>query len=320
MTSHTERVQSLLEQFEATGSPGPAPWVRRFEGGRHDRRVVIGCLVHGNEVGSVPGALEVLAELGSGALAFGGTLDVFLGNPAAALKNTRLVEADLNRVFVDTMPDSLERRRAIELEGILTGCDLFVDLHQTGMPTETAFWTLPWIATEANWVRALGRGLPWITRPAGTNFAPGTCCTDEFVRNQGRPGLTLELGTHGFDDAQAALAATTIRRALAITDAIAERGDGVLDEAAAAEAETPLWMLTHAEPCPDRTKQLAQGTHNFQSVRAGQNLAADGTPDIVVPHDGVVMFPKFPPADQPLPQSLYRLAERMNEDPAEVWV
>ncbi len=319
MNDHTTRVQELLHAFDTLLDPGPAPLSRRIVGGRHSKRVVFGAVVHGNEIGSLPGVMRVMRELEGGELSFGGTLDVFVGNAPAALRNVRMLEADLNRVFTPQMPDSAERRRAVELEPILSGCDLFVDLHQTLRPTEIPFYTLPWLPVEAQWVRALGGGEAWLTRPAGTPFDAGTCCTDEFVRNEGKPGLTLELGTHGFDPRAEALAAATLRRALELMDAVAECGPDALAAAAAAAPEVPLWMLTHAEPYSDRGVRLREGTHNFQRVRAGDNLAAEGAPPLVVPRDGVVMFPKFTPADQPLPASVYRLAERMLDDPRVVW-
>lgn len=317
--THADRVQACLDTFESHLTSGPAPLSRRYDGGRHGLRVVFGSMVHGNEVGSLPGIVDVMAAIEAGSVDFGGVLDVFVGNAPAGLANRRMLEADLNRVFTPSMPDSAERRRAIELEPILTGCDLFVDFHQTLQPTAKPFFTLPWLAQEAHWVRAMGGGEAWITRKAGTPFDAGTCCTDEFVRNQGLPGLTLELGYRGFDEGARALTATTIIKVLQILDQVAEQGPDALSAAASKAPEVPLYVLTHSEPYAQRAQQLKPGVRNFQPVTRGENLAAPGSPDLITPTSGVLMFPKSPPADEPLPASIYRIAERLEEDPAVVW-
>ena len=138
----------------------PQPWYDRLEalqrrlhgvplsastdGGRHSLHLVFGTMVHGNEVGPLPAVVELAEALAAGELTFGGRVTVFVGNPAAGLRGVRLLEADLNRVFVDSTIDTVEHRRARELRRILDTADLFVDFHQTNSPTPTAFYIFPW--------------------------------------------------------------------------------------------------------------------------------------------------------------------------------
>jgi len=277
-------------------------------------------MTHGDEVGSLPGMLEVMTALSSGAMTFGGTVDFFIGNTAAGLANRRFVEADLNRVFLPEAPPSLERTRALQLESLLTDCDLFIDFHQTARPSQLAFYTLPWRPQEASWIRALQGGSAWITRPAGQSFSPGMKCADEFVRDQGRPGLTLELGEKGFSSDATVRTAAVIRRALSLLDAIATRGPNALQEAADAQPEIPLYQYSYAHPYERRTHQLREGLVNFQPVVAGEDLSAPSSPPIRVPHDGMLLFPKYPPADTPLPAAQFRLASPLTFRPEEQWL
>ena len=83
----------MLEQyrsrFDRLHSAARCPWSWRHIGGQHTRRVVFGIMVHGDEVGALPGALSVMEALAAGTLTFGGTADVFIGNVAAARAGAR---------------------------------------------------------------------------------------------------------------------------------------------------------------------------------------------------------------------------------------
>ncbi len=308
------RLAQQLDAFQALLSPGPCPSARRFQGGRHRRRLVVGLLVHGDEIGTLPGAIAVMEALQSGRLPFGGQLDIFLGNPAAARRGQRAVEADLNRVFIDSAPDSLERRRAIELTALLDGCDVFLDLHQTALPAAMPFFTLPWRPQEARWIRALGVGQAWVTRAPGEPFAAGTRCADEHVRQHGRIGITLELGERGFSAQTTAHVVALLTRALQLVDTLAQRGHAAIDG-----PKIDLYRYVYAEPCTDRDLRLRRGLINFQRVQAGEVLSAAGAPLLRAPCDGALLFPKYPLPGAPLPQNLYRIAQRMHENPAVLW-
>ena len=317
LLDHIQAFRGLL----APSAPG-CPDARRYTGGQHDLRVVFGSMVHGDEVGSLPGLLAVMRALAAGTLSFGGVADFFVGNAAAALRGQRQLEADLNRVFVfdeDGRPrsDTLEGRRAAELAPLLTGCTLFIDLHQTAQPTARPFFTLPWRPREAAWIRALHHGdEAWITRAPGERFSAGTCCADEFVRDQGLAAITLELGVLGFTDAAADRTAALVRRALALLDRLAEAGDAALIAAAAARPAVEGFAYVHAEPYRDRAQRLRSGLVNFQPVTAGEVL---GTPDLRAPRAGRLMFPKYPPEDAPLPGEIFRLVAPLDDTPERLW-
>ncbi len=313
-------VERLLDRFAARAS-GPAPHVHQHDGGEHGFGVVLGVCVHGDEVGPMPAALRLVEGLEAGRRRFGGRLSVVVGNPAATRAGVRCLDSDLNRVFVGDPPDDIEGRRARQLAPLLDAADLFLDLHQTAMPTASAFWTLPWTRRDARWVAAL-RGAPvWMARPAGQVFSAGTCCADEYVRNRGRVGLTLELSQRGLDRRTEVAAAAVIDRLLALADGV---GRGTLDLDAQA-APVAVLETVFVQPFSDAALALRPGLRNLQPVEEGALLSPPGAPELRAPATGLLAFPKYPPRDRrghalgPLPGELYRLAAPLSGSPADVW-
>jgi len=322
----TDALQRHLTAFDALAAPGPYAHARTIhhEGGVHGTHLVFGAMVHGNEVGSLPAVVAVARALADGSLSYGGKVTFFLGNVEAGLQDERFLDSDLNRVFVDDPPDDHEGRRACDLKAILDDADVFLDLHQTILPSEHRFWIAPFQTEAWHWVRALQATPMWVTRSPGTAFSSGTMCADEYVRNRRRPGITLELGAKGFGHGAEEVAEATIRRALAMADAIAA-GRTTLQAEADARPELTFLQTVHREPFADDALALREGIVNFTEVRAGDALHAEGHPPLIAPMDGWLLFPKFPPrtADgtykQPLPGEIYRIVAPLQGHPTEVF-
>jgi len=319
-------LQGWLDRFDALRVAGPFSYPRHHHhrGGHHDLHVVIGAIVHGDEVGSVPAIVGLLDRLLHREARFGGKLTVFLGNPEAGLAGRRFLQADLNRVFVDAPPDNHEGRRATELRPILDTADIFLDLHQTILETDRPFYIFPWSVPGWQWARAIGGARTWVTRPPDQSFSPGTCCADEYVRLRGRPGLTLELGPKGFDPAATERAASAIERLLAVADRVGTGSDtlaGVATHAADLEFVETRWRCAFDDP----TLRLRPGLTNFAPVRAGEILTAPGTPERTAPVDGMLLFPKYPDyradgrAVEPRPGEIVRIVAPLAEHPASAW-
>lgn len=298
-----------------------------FDGGEHGLHLVFGTMVHGNEVGALPAVVALAEGLAAGTVAYGGRVSVFVGNPEAGLRGVRLLEADLNRVFVDTDLDTLEHRRARELRRILDTADVFVDFHQTIGPTPSAFYIFPWSPPGEAWVRALDAAPRWVTRPPGQSFSPGTCCADEYVRQRGAVALTVELSQAGPCPVAEAGATRTMRRALRWADAMATAGASW----PTAELGLPLAPLPQclstafAQPFSDPHFALEPGLDNFLPVAAGTRVSRPGTPELVVPLDGWVMMAKYPDRDAagacrpPRPGELYRVLRELPAPPSELY-
>jgi succinylglutamate desuccinylase len=319
-------LQGWLDRFDALRTPGPYAYPRHHhhDGGKHDLHVVIGAIIHGDEVGSLPAVVGLLDRLLHHDASFGGKLTVFLGNPEASLLGRRFVESDLNRVFVDDPPDDHEGRRARELRPMLDDADVFLDLHQTILETDRPFYIFPWSIPGWQWARAIAGARTWVTRPPTQAFSPGTCCADEYVRLRGRPGLTLELGQRGFSDDAAARAAGAIDRLIRVADRVGLGAD-TLAGAATHEPDLDFVETRWRGAFTDPMLRLKPGLTNFAPVRAGERLSADGSPELAAPADGLLLFPKYPDyapdgrVVEPRPGEIVRVVAPLPEHPAVAW-
>jgi len=304
-------LEDCLQRFAALGEH-EIPWVWTHDGGAGPH-AVFGGIVHGVEVGPVPGLLAIAEALRDGTLTFAGRASFFLGNVEAAKRGQRLVEADLNRVFVPE-GESLEHRRARQLMPLLDAADVFVDFHQTSRPAAQPFWIGPWTQPIHDLIAPLGGAEVWTTRAPGQSFQAGTCCGDEYARAQGATAITLELGLNGFTELAAARAEHVVRGVLA----------GFHGER---PAPLPLELFVDAGTIPfdDPMLALREGFENFEPVQAGQELAAPGATSLPCPADGALLFPKYPERDasgaalDPRPITLAHIVRPLGEDPAVLW-
>ena len=326
MSSHHDQLQAQLQRFEDLNQPEPGGyrWSHRHEGGQHDLHLVFGSMTHGDEVGSLPGVVRAIEQLQDGSLHFGGRLTFFIGNPEAGLQRKRFLEQDLNRMFMQRDDDAHEVRRARDLMPILDSADLLVDFHQTILATRRPFYICPWHHSGWLWARALAGAEHWVTRPPGESFASGLVCADEYVRVQGKAGLTLELGEQGFFTEATDLALRTIIRALAVGDQLADQTDA-LERAAMKMPELAFLQTVHREKFVDPKMALRHGMMNFEPVSAGELLSAEASPELRAASDGAVLFPKYPTRDaqgnanDPRPGELYRIITELEGHPLDLW-
>lgn len=311
MNYAADLITDQLDQFRTSCDPGPFDYPdchHHRGGGRHGFHLVIGCLTHGNESGTLPAALRWVEALKQGTLQPGGPVTLMLGNTRAAREERRFIEEDFNRVFTFDRPaQTLERRLAETVRPILDAADLFLDLHQTQTPTLKPFWTLAWDAGHAQWARALGAAPVGLTRPAGQRFSTGTCCLDEYVRGRGRVGLTVEIGHRGQDAKQAEHALRIMKRAVQVIDLVAP-GQQSLQQIAEASPAIDWYQTTHVVAASTPQHRLRPGLINWLEVQAGEMLSPPGCPAIVSPIRGRVLFPKYPADFEPPPPELFRLA------------
>jgi succinylglutamate desuccinylase len=319
-----DTVDGWLEAFQAARRPGAFEdgWTSTHGRGEAPLHLVIGAIVHGDEVGSLPAVVRLMRELNAGERDFSGTVTFFLGNPDAARAGVRFLESDLNRVFLAEPPDTLEGRRARSLTPVLDAADVLIDLHQTILPSAQPFWIFPFHTSGWHWARALGAASVWVTRDPRQAFSAGAVCTDEYVRVRGGAGLTLELGERGLRPEAEALAYRALARAMALGDAVAAGAS--LEAAAMAEPEIRFFETRHREPFTSDAQALRPGLINFQPVVAGEALSADGAETIVAPCDGMLLFPKYPRRvdgryQRPLPGEIVRVIAPLVGHPAELY-
>ncbi len=304
--------QALVERFLSSATPGPFGYeaCHHVPGrGAHASHVVIGFVIHGNEHGSLPAALELQRKLTEDPPQ--GPVTLLLGNLDAVERNVRFVEEDFNRVFTFDRPaDSLERKRAERVRPILDAADVFLDIHQTQTPTTSAFYTFPWSTELGLWARALAAAPVGLTRKGGEVFSPGLRCLDEYVRDRGRTGLTVEIGMCGQDPDQAARALAASERLLTVADAIAV-GSATLEESAIGQPPIEWYQTMHIVESDNDGSRLVDGLENWTDVEEGQLVARN--PDHHSPLAGKALFPKYPPPGLPPPPDLLRLAARIGD-------
>lgn len=115
-------------------------WVHRFDAGRPGPQVMVQALTHGNEIcGAI--ALDWLLlqgfrpQRGTLVLAFANVEAYFSFDPADPFPS-RCVDEDLNRVWADDQlfgtRDSVELRRARQLQPFVDAADVLLDIHSMG--------------------------------------------------------------------------------------------------------------------------------------------------------------------------------------------
>lgn len=319
------RLQGYLDSFSQHASRGPYsyPWVHHHRGGAHTAHLVFGIMIHGDEVGSLPAALRIIQDLRDGSLSFGGRATFFIGNPEAGLANQRFLDSDLNRVFLHSTKHDHEIDRAQQIMPILDDCDVFIDFHQTILKTEQPFYIFPWNLDGWAWARSLQAAKVWVTRHPGQAFSTGTMCADEYVRQQSKPGLTIELSEKGFFPEAEDIAYRTMRDAMALCDQIHD-GTTTLHRYAKTKPDLTFYHTVHREAFAEPRLSLRPGLSNFLAVSQGDSLSESDTPPLIAPTSGMLLFPKYPKrkeglAHAPTPKEIYRIIDELSGHPKDIY-
>ena len=311
----TTQLKELLEEFKSY-SNGQYELV--LKGSNPSLYTVIfGSMVHGNEYGSLPGILRFLREAKNHK--FTGTLKFLIGNPEAGLQDVRFLEQDLNRVFSKDAPDSMEKTRAFEIMPFLEGVDLMVDFHQTIEACSQAFYIFPWNETAWHWVRAIGAADNWVTRSPSASFAgKGQKGIDEYIRDAGVPAFTVELTQKGFNTEAEQKTYDAVLKTISLCENHLS-GKETIDVAAAKKPDLKFYVSAFSQEFKEASYSLKEGLSNFLEVKKGDVLSQPGTPEMVAPMDGALLFPKYPKRDEdgkaisPFPTEIYKIVKVLEE-------
>jgi succinylglutamate desuccinylase len=318
------QVQTYLDQFQALAQKhsGPIPWTLTFDFGKHDKHMVFGAITHGNETGSLPGFVQMGRALAAGDIEYGGRVTLMLGNIEACKQDRRFLEADLNRVFLEEAPESLEKTRAFEMMQVLDQADVFIDFHQTIEPSEKPFYIFPFHESGYQWAKLLGGGTSLITRDSRHAFSQGCVCADEYARKRGIPGITLEMGQKGITDIADKLTWQTMERALAALDKTVAGQTIPTQLESLTPPEFEFIEIQYSQSFGGPRSHLNPGLLNFTWVNEGEVIGKhDDGSDMVVPQAGYLVFPKYPRRDEEglvigrAPGQIYNLAVKMAEHP-----
>jgi predicted deacylase len=272
--------------------------------------------VHGDETCGTVGIERVLAELDGGAfqLLRGQLTLVPVANPLARRRLQREGERNLNRLFKPSeSPADYEGRVTNLLCPVIARHDVLLDLHSFQSdgeafamigPRDNAGQLEPFARASEEGLLALHLGTPivvegWLDiyaaglaqRAAGAavgddalDFGRGT---NEYIRNCGGYGVTLECGQHR-DPQAPEVAWRAIRRALALL------GMAPLPPGLAIEPPKPpqLLRLSSVTDRLDEEDSFVRDWATFDPVQRGEPIGMrhDGTL-VSAPDDGFIVFP-----------------------------
>ena len=292
---------------------------------KHPGHIVFSSMIHGNEVGSLPAIIKCIELLESQKIKFGGKVTFILGNVAAAQQRKRFLEDDLNRCFEqknnETQTLSLEKHRAQEILLCLNEANVFIDFHQTIMPCLMPFYIFEMDQLCYYWARATGVANVFVTRKKGRRFSAAGMCSDEYVRQLGNIGFTVELGEQGFSYQSEQYALEIMKRALRLTDQVYQFHFSI-EKLSRKNDDFKFLMITHREPFLVPEQKLINGLINLQTIKKGMQLGVkNNNSPLVSPFDGYILFPKYPErnADEhavpPLPGEIFVIAEELKVHP-----
>ena len=257
-------------------------------------------LIHGDEVGSLPGINQCLQELldqkSPHSKNHKGTVSFILGNKAATEKQTRYVEHDLNRSFGRTeKPSAKEHYRAEEISSLLKQATVMIDFHQTKEQTPFPFFTFPFHRPSYFWARALGTVKHFVTRPMGASFSSLGQCSDEYAHSLSIPALTIEMSQMGCSEATTKFVLETVWETLRILDE-----NKPIEAASQDKKDLIIYENTSFIPFHQSTECLLSSKYqNFSSIQKDELIGVDlasGDP-LYAPAAGYALFPQYPQRD-----------------------
>jgi succinylglutamate desuccinylase len=250
-------------------------------------------LVHGNEVAGVAVLNQLLTMAQYGIISADINLVLILGNVPAGHAGKRFLESDLNRSFQSPRtPTSREELRAKELEPILSRSRYLLDIHQTTQPCVHPFFIFPFTQSGFRFARDLAPEHAVVTH-WGDPFSTEGRCTDEYVNACGGVGITLELGSCGFDRYQIAAGVTAALWAIRVVAGYVGSSEPVLRTLRAEECG-PIYTWARVLPWPATgLVHLEPGLINFGPIASGQFLGMFDGKKVLADVEGWVLFPKY---------------------------
>lgn len=280
------------ERIGNTSTPG----VWHFDSHMPGKRVMLSALIHGNEL---CGAWALKRLLASGLQPRRGALTLAFCNLAAFdtfnandYASSRFVDEDMNRVWADdklAQPNSVERRRAAELQPWVRQADWLLDFHSmSNSDTPLQLTGL----RQRNIDLALSLGNPaYIIADAGHTAGIRMRDYGRFGQadDNGTRSLLIECGFHGAPQA-ADVALDQLARFLVKA--------GTLDHAdippawlAPDAAQQQALRVTHAVTATGTDFRFAQPWKSLQNLpKAGTIIGWDGDTAVNTPHDYCVLI------------------------------
>jgi len=300
MFSQETNISTLLEAFEQRARLYPSAVPHCVQLGSKDAtfKVVVGSAIHGNETGSIPAVISMIDDLSEDNGSLNAQYFFFLGNPDAIRAGTRFVERDLNRCFDLKDNTSLEGKRSLELAKILEKADLFVDYHQTNQPCTFPFFTFAYHEESYCWAAHMNAAEHFVTRDMKIAFSSEGMCGDEWVRRNGKPAVTLELGKAGLSHHAYRTTLSSLQRIIGFVETELDHKRSPRPITPPADLDLKCFEVAAKLPWPGDDAALRPGLENFQEVVQGEELGVVRPGEkLLAPVSGFLMFPKYPKRD-----------------------
>ncbi len=231
--------------------------------------------VHGNEKCGIEALDQILPTLKikRGRVLFA------KGNPRALKADTRFVEQNLNRMFIDTrdlsseVKESYEYKRAQFLKKYLDQADVLLDIHASSISESK-----PFLICEKN-AREITKYLPIKLAVSGFDeFEPGG--TDYYMNKIGKIGICVECGYLG-DPNSTELAKQSILEFLKIRGHIA--GEVI------SRNQNNIQIYKKYSSKTNKFR-LAKSFADFEVISNNQLIGTDGAEEIRAPEKSLILF------------------------------
>lgn len=254
------------EGIHTKKGPIPGPTIAIFGG------------IHGNERTGILTIDRLIRELEPTA----GTVHLVYANPPAIGQGVRLINKNLNRLFIrGQAAEAYEHARAERLMDLLDTCDALLDLHSYHSPLAPAS-AMPFAICEPECHDIAAQfDLP-IVISGFSRTEPGA--TDGYMHRNGKPGICVELGAIECPEKFLALGLETALRFLQYFGCI---------EQDIAPTQRAQQRLNAALLYKKRTTDfvLAKKFRSFDQISAGEIIAHDGGAPVRSEHNGIILFP-----------------------------
>lgn len=268
------------------------------------KSVAVFCGVHGNERAGILAFDRLVEEL----VLVSGTVYLVYANPPAIERGVRLVNANLNRLFVRTNEASslYEHTRVVELMDLLDECDALLDLHsyRASLLLERA---IPFAICETPSMHVARLfDVPYVINGFSHTQEGGS---DGYMYRNGKVGMCVELGALECPEAFVELGVKTIKSFLVAFGCIEESSGGSSEGYVSPVCTQTQLQLTQMHKKMEEPFSFARDFRSFDRVKAGELIAIEGGEQIFAEEDSYILFPN---ANDPIGVEAFLLAKNVS--------
>ncbi|XKT74354.1 MAG: succinylglutamate desuccinylase/aspartoacylase family protein [Patescibacteria group bacterium UBA2163] len=251
------------------------PKIIMIQGKNPGKTLAVFCGVHGNERVGIDAVNEVLEEVDIK----NGTVYFVFANTKAIKQNTRFIEKNLNRCFIEgnngqTYEDCIAR----ELLPILDKSDTLLDIHASNTKNTTPFVIHGGL--DSDFVKELDFE---IISTGWDEIEPGA--TEGYMLHQNKPGVCVECGYTEDSESYTGLAKDSLYKFLKYNGAISVSTERT-------ERKQKHLFVYRVVMKDVEDFELTKNFDDFEELKKGTCFAQDNTKKYIVDRDSVILFAK----------------------------